>query len=198
MHDQTKVAGVILAGGLARRMGGQDKGLMLYKQRPMLAYAIDAMLPVVDSLIINANRNLERYQQFGFPVLSDQNADFAGPLAGILAALHYFQDADTLLVIPCDSPLFKSEHLRKLLTTLQNSDADCCIAFDGERLHPVFLALQTDVTASLETFLASGQRKVGHWLEQHRHVYADFRTMPDIFSNVNTLQELNELERRET
>lgn len=194
MHDQTKVAGVILAGGLARRMGGQDKGLILYKQRPMLAYAIEAMQPLVDRLIINANRNLERYRQFGFPVVSDQNADFEGPLAGILAAMRAVQHSDILLVMPCDSPLFKTEHLQRLLTTLQSSRAECCAAFDGERLHPVFLALRTDLAESLQAFLANGRRKVESWLEQHRCVRADFHSTPEIFGNINTLQDLNELE----
>lgn len=196
MHDQTKVTGVILAGGLARRMGGQDKGLIVYKRRPMLEYAIDAMRPVVDELLINANRNLELYRQFGFPVLSDQNTNFEGPLAGILAALRYMQDQGVLLVMPCDSPLVTSQHLQKLLATLRHNNAECCAAFDGERLHPVFLALQGGLADSLENFLAGGQRKIDRWLEQQRFIKADFSAVPEIFMNVNTLQELAELEAR--
>lgn len=197
MHDQTKVTGVILAGGLARRMGGQDKGLIVYKRRPMLEYAIDAMLPVVDELLINANRNLDIYRNFGYPVLSDQNANFEGPLAGILTALRYTHDQDVLLAMPCDSPLFKAEHLQQLLATLQHNNADCCAAFDGERLHPVFLALRPGLAASLQAFLAGGQRKIDRWLEQQRFSLADFSAVPEIFINVNTQQELAELEARD-
>jgi molybdopterin-guanine dinucleotide biosynthesis protein A len=197
MHDQTKVTGVILAGGLARRMGGQDKGLIIYKQRPMLAYAIDAMRPAVDRLVINANRNLERYRLFGFPVLTDQNANFEGPLAGILAALRYTQDKDILLVMPCDSPLFTTVHLQKLLTALGKNNAECSVAYDGERLHPVFLALQTGLAGSLDAFLAGGRRKIDLWLDQHRCIWTDFSATPEIFMNVNTLQELAALEARD-
>ncbi|MGR8933432.1 MAG: molybdenum cofactor guanylyltransferase MobA [Gammaproteobacteria bacterium] len=197
MYDQTKVTGVILAGGLARRMGGQDKGLLVYKRRPMLEYAIDAMQPVVGELLINANRNLDIYRQFGFTVLSDRNINFDGPLAGVLAALRYTQGQGVLLVMPCDSPLFKTEHLQRLLLTLQNRNAECCAAFDGIRLHPVFLAMQAGLADSLETFLNGGQRKIGLWLEQRCFVHADFSNIPEIFINVNTLQELAELERRD-
>jgi molybdopterin-guanine dinucleotide biosynthesis protein A len=197
MHGQTKVTGVILAGGLARRMGGRDKGLLVYHRRPLLAYAIDAMFPVVDELLISANRNLERYRQFGFPVLSDENAAFDGPLAGILAALRHTQGRGVLLAMPCDSPLVTSVHLRKLLLALQESNAECCTAFDGERVHPVFLALHAGLADSLEAFLAGGQRKVDLWLERHCCVKADFSDTPEIFTNVNTPRELDELEARD-
>jgi molybdopterin-guanine dinucleotide biosynthesis protein A len=197
MHGQTKVTGAILAGGLARRMGGRDKGLLVYRGRPLLAYAVDAMTPIVDELLISANRNLDRYRQFGFPVLRDASAAFDGPLAGILAALRHMQGKGTLLTMPCDSPLITSAHLQKLLLTLMESNAECCTAFDGERVHPIFLALHADLADSLEAFLAGGQRKVGLWLERRRCVKADFSGTPEIFTNINTLLELDELEARD-
>ncbi|WAK04107.1 molybdenum cofactor guanylyltransferase MobA [Methylobacter sp. YRD-M1] len=193
MNSQTKVTGVILAGGLARRMNNQDKGLVNFKGRPMISYAIAAMLPVVDQLIINANRNRERYRQFGLPVVADQTDTFDGPLAGILTAMIH-ADADVLLVMPCDSPLVKAEHLRKLLSTRAEQDADVAVAFDGERLHPVFMAIRTALKNNLEAYLSSGERKIGLWLEQLNRVKADFSDTPDIFTNINTLTELSALE----
>lgn len=193
MNRQTKVAGVILAGGRARRMNNQDKGLVNFKGRPMVSYAIAALAPVVDQLFINANRNIEQYRQFGWPVISDQTDSFDGPLAGVLTAMMH-ADADVLLVMPCDSPLIKTEHLQKLLLTRAENNADVAVAFDGIRVHPVFLAIKTTLQTSLQEYLASDQRKVAAWLEQQNLVQADFSSEPEIFGNINTMTELSVLE----
>ncbi len=193
MHSETKVTGVVLAGGLARRMGGQDKGLIDYNGRAMIEYALEAIVPVVDEVFINANRNLDRYRVYGQPVISDQTETFDGPLAGVLSALSK-STSDILLVIPCDSPLVKSRHLNKMLDVRAEADADVSVAFDGKRLHPVFLALKKSLAPSLRRFLASGQRKIDVWLEQHHAVRVDYSDTPEIFLNVNTMEELSELE----
>jgi molybdopterin-guanine dinucleotide biosynthesis protein A len=195
MNNQKTVTGVILAGGLARRMNNQDKGLINYKGRPMVSYAIAALTAVADQSLINANRNKEQYEAFGLPVIADQTDSFDGPLAGILTAMIH-ANTDVLLVMPCDSPLIKAEHLQKLLATRAENDADVAVAFDGERLHPVFLAIKTSLKNSLQNYLASGQRKLDRWLEQQKMVKADFSNEPEIFININTLTELSELEAR--
>jgi molybdenum cofactor guanylyltransferase len=193
MNNQTKITGVILAGGLARRMNNQDKGLINYKGRPMVSYAIAALAAVADQSIINANRNQEHYQQFGLPVIADQTGNFDGPLAGVLTAM-INTDADVLVVMPCDSPLIKAEHLQKLLLTRAEHDADAAVPFDGERLHPVFLAIKTSLRTNLQDYLDSGQRKMDRWLEQQKMVKADFSNEPEIFTNINTMTELSNLE----
>lgn len=193
MDTQTKVTGVILAGGLARRMNNQDKGLIRFKGQPMVSYAIAAMNTVTDQTIINANRNIPAYQAFGLPVVSDQTDSFDGPLAGVLTAM-MFAETGVLLVMPCDSPLVKSDHLGKLLSTRAETDADVAVAFDGERLHPVFLAVKISLQPSLHDYLQSGQRKIDLWLAQHKMVKADFSAEPDIFININTMTELSDLE----
>ena len=193
MNSPTKVAGVILAGGRARRMNNQDKGLVNFKGRPMLSYAIAALAPVVDCVFINANRNLEQYRQFGWPVISDQTDSFDGPLAGILSAMIH-ADADVLVVIPCDSPLIKTEHLQKLILSRAENNADVAVAFDGIRQHPVFLAIKTALQGSLQDYLAGDRHKVAAWLAQQNWVQADFSHEPEIFTNINTLAELSVLE----
>jgi molybdopterin-guanine dinucleotide biosynthesis protein A len=193
MNHQLKVTGVILAGGLARRMNNQDKGLINYKGCPMVSYAIAALASVADMSIINANRNREQYQAYGLPVVADQTDSFDGPLAGILTAMLY-TEADLLVVMPCDSPLIKAEHLQKLLAIRVIDDSDVAVAFDGERLHPVFLAIKTSLKNSLQDYLNCGQRKADHWLKQQKMVKADFSDEPEIFVNINTLIELSELE----
>lgn len=193
MNSQTKVAGVILAGGRARRMNNQDKGLVSFKGRPMISYALAALTPVVDCVFINANRNIDRYRQFGWPVISDQTDSFDGPLAGVLSAMIH-ADADVLVVMPCDSPLIKTQHLRKLLLARAENNADVAVAFDGIRLHPVFFAIKMTLKTNLQDYLASDQRKVAAWLTQQNLVQADFSDEPEIFSNINTLDELTVLE----
>ncbi|HEY8095109.1 MAG TPA: molybdenum cofactor guanylyltransferase MobA [Methylobacter sp.] len=193
MNSQTKVAGVILAGGRARRMNNQDKGLVKFKGRPMISYALAALAPVVDCVFINANRNIDQYRQFGCPVISDQTDSFDGPLAGVLSAMIH-ADAEVLLVMPCDSPLIKAQHLQKLLLTRAENNADVAVAFDGIRLHPVCFAIKTTLKTSLQDYLASNQRKAAAWLAQQNLVQADFSSEPEIFSNINTLDELSLLE----
>jgi molybdopterin-guanine dinucleotide biosynthesis protein A len=194
MSNQTKVTGVILAGGLARRMNRQDKGLINFRGKPLISYAIAAISPLVGSVIINANRNHEHYQKFGCPVISDQTETFDGPLAGVLTAMTASQ-TDVLLVMPCDTPLIKTDHLEQILQAREDAKADVAVAFDGQRLHPVFLALFVDLKDSLNEYLVSGERKIDKWLAQHQMVKADFSASPEIFANINTLEELSDLEK---
>ncbi len=193
MSEQKKVTGVVLAGGLARRMNKQDKGLMLYHNRPMVSYAVEAISEVTDTVFINANRNKDQYMQFGCEVISDQTDSFNGPLAGIFSAMSHAK-TDKLLIMPCDSPLIKATHLQKLLQALTD-DVDIAVAFDGERLHPVFLALKTSLKNSLKAYLQAGDRKIDLWLQQHRLVKVDFRDNSEVFLNINTLSELDALEK---
>jgi molybdopterin-guanine dinucleotide biosynthesis protein A len=192
MSDQNKVSGVVLAGGQARRMQQHDKGLVLFKQRPLVSYPIAALAAVTDQVVISANRNQQIYQQWQYPVVSDASDDFDGPLAGILAAMDYL-DAEILLVLPCDSPLFTAAHLQQLLDGL-TEQFDIAVAYDGERLHPVFLAIRTELKASLQAYLASGERRLQSWIFQHRVNQVDFSQQAQIFSNINTLAELERLE----
>jgi molybdopterin-guanine dinucleotide biosynthesis protein A len=190
---KSTIAGVVLAGGRAMRMDNQDKGLIHFKNRPLIAYALEALSFVSQQTFINANRNLIDYEAFGHLVITDQTDSYDGPLAGILTTLIH-ADAELLLVMPCDTPYFKAEHLQRLLTIRAEHDADISIAFDGEQLHPLFLALKTSLTENLRDYLASGQRKVGDWLKPLNSVYVDFSHEPSIFININSSDELAVLE----
>lgn len=195
MSEQNKVTGVILAGGLARRMDKQDKGLVLFHNKPMVSYAVAAMSKVTETVLINANRNKKDYMQFGCTVIADQTNTFDGPLAGVLSAMIHAK-TDLLCVMPCDSPLIKAEHLQKLLTTLTNKNVDIAVAFDGQRMHPVFLALKTSLQKSLKNYLQEGNRKIDCWLQQHSLANVDFSQNAEVFLNINTLSELLALEKK--
>ncbi len=194
MEEQNKVTGVILAGGLARRMNKQDKGLINYNNRPMVSYAVEAMSQVADPVLINANRNQPAYMQFGCRVIADQTDTFDGPLAGVLSAMSH-ANTDNLIVMPCDSPLIKAEHLKKLLLSLQKNNMEIAVAFDGQRMHPVFLALKTSLENSLKQYLQQGNRKIDLWLQQHKLIHVDFSQHAEVFLNINTLSELEILEK---
>ncbi len=191
--NKTTIAGVVLAGGRATRMGEQDKGLILFKNQPLISYALEALSSVCQRTYINANRNLIAYKEFGLVVICDQTQSFDGPLAGILTTLLH-TDTEVLVVMPCDTPFFKAEHLQRLLNTRAEHDADIAIAFDGGQLHPLFLALKTSLAENLQGYLASGQRKVAGWLRPLKSVTVDFSDEPKIFTNINTSDELAVLE----
>ncbi len=193
MHAGIKISGVVLAGGLARRMQQQDKGLIEFKSKPMVSYAITNMTTCCDELFINANRNIAQYEEFSYPVISDKTDSFDGPLAGMLVAMEVAKH-EILLVMPCDSPFFLDTHLRCLVDGLLTQQAQVAVAFDGERLHPVFLALKTSLRDSLYGYLQQGKRKIDHWLMQHECVKIDFSNQPQIFQNINTLDELTSLQ----
>ena len=128
----TGITGVILAGGRGSRMGGVDKGLQDLQGRPLVQWVLERLAPQVDSVLINANRNLPRYAGFGCPVLPDLIPDFAGPLAGLQAAL---AGAATPLVatVSCDSPLLPADLVRRLQEALAAADADLTVARAGNR-----------------------------------------------------------------
>lgn len=191
MNQQNKVSAVVLAGGQSRRMQ-QDKGLMLFKQKPLVSYAIQAALTVTDEVKISANRHLDQYLQWDLPVIQDADAEFNGPLAGILAAMSATQ-RPMLLVLPCDSPLLTGQVAERLINGLTDQ-IDIAVAFDGERYHPVFLALKTKLRPSLQAYLDSGERRLQNWLFSQIYIAVDFSDQPELFTNLNTPEQLQALE----
>ncbi|QSA97443.1 molybdenum cofactor guanylyltransferase MobA [Methylococcus sp. EFPC2] len=188
-----KITGVVLAGGRARRMGGGDKGLLSFRGRPLVAWAVSALERVTDIVLINANRNHEAYAALGYPVIADATASYDGPLAGLLAAMKAAK-TPYVLTVPCDSPLIAGELLDRLVSTLAAQGAEVCAAHDGERLHPVFLLAETALLSDLEAYLAAGQRKVDRWLSHHKLALADCHDHPEWFTNVNTPEDWKALE----
>lgn len=193
-YSKDRIAGVILAGGRAQRMGGRDKGLLPLAGRPLAAYAVHSLRPQVGEIIINANRNIEDYQALGYRVVSDCIGEFCGPLAGMLSAMNG-TDADYLLTAPCDSPLLPADYARRMFAALAREAAELSVAHDGERLQPVFALLSVRLLASLRDYLEKGERKIDRWFASHHMVLTDFSDNPRMFRNINTPEELAVLER---
>ena len=196
-RDAPAITGVVLAGGLARRMqdGGSDidKGLVAFRGRAMVAHVLERLAPQVDRLLINANRNQGEYRRFGHAVVGDAIAGYAGPLAGLHAGL---QAAATewVVTVPCDSPFFPHDLVARLLQAAQDDGADLAVARTGEQPHPVFALVRRTLLPDLEQFLASGQRKIDRWYAPLHTVTVDFPD-PAAFSNINTPDELAAFER---
>ena len=183
------VTGVILAGGRAIRMGGEDKGLVLLRDRPMIQWGLDRLSPQVSTILISANRNIAQYAVFGHPIVADTAADFQGPLAGIAAAL---AQADTpwLVSVPCDSPLIPLDLVGRLHDQVVRGGARVGAAHDGQRLQPVFTLIHRDLLDDLVSYLQGGERKIDRWLERHAFRSVDFSDREEMFLNVNTPVEL--------
>jgi molybdenum cofactor guanylyltransferase len=183
------VTAVVLAGGRARRMGGQDKGLIELNRTPLIEYALAALAGQVDTIVINANRNIERYAGMGYPVIEDRHSGFNGPLAGMASALSVMQTR-YLVTVPCDSPALPLDLVDRLLEARAEADAEIAVAHDGTRMQPVFALLQRSLLPGLERFLDADGRKIDQWYAQHRLALADFSDQPDAFTNVNTPEDL--------
>ncbi len=188
-----KITGVILAGGRATRMGGMDKGLVVLNGIPMLEHILVTLRPQVSDVLINANRNIERYANYGYKVVPDMLGDYFGPLAGMASAM---QAAGTeyILTVPCDSPLLPPDLAVRLAAALTRDQADISVAHDGGRMQPVFSLLRCNLLASMLAYLESGERKIDLWYARHKLAIADFTDSPETFLNVNTPEDRAELE----
>lgn len=192
----TSITGVILAGGRSQRMDGNDKGLLpLNNGRPMIEYVLEALAPQVDEILINANRHLDDYGRFGHQVITDEIEDFAGPLAGMAAAIQNSK-SDYILSVPCDGPWVPKDLASRLLHRLQEEDAGVSAAHDGQRLQPVFALIHRDRLPAMLAYLKSGERKLGLWIRQQQAALADFSDQPEAFFNVNSPAELEMAENR--
>jgi molybdopterin-guanine dinucleotide biosynthesis protein A len=185
------ITGVILAGGLGRRMGGVDKGLQLLQDKPMVQWALERFAPQVDEVLINANQNAEQYGTFGYPVVPDQIPDFAGPLAGLHAALS--RAAHPLVAtVPCDSPFLPADLVTRLQAALESDGADLAVARTFDQAHPVFCLCRREVLPHLTAFLESGGRKVDRWYATLKVIEVAFDDEAAAFSNINTRDELTQ------
>ena len=190
----TAVTGLVLAGGQGSRMGGVDKGLAPFRGRPMVAHVLERLAPQVDEILVNANRNPEAYAAFGHRVIADEIPGFAGPLAGFERGLAHAR-GELVATVPCDSPFLPQDLVPRLRAALESAGADLAVAKTGAQAHPVFCLMRRSVHASLERFLASGQRKIDKWYAALAVVEVAFDDEPDAFANINTRDELADLEK---
>lgn len=197
---ETPTIGLIVAGGLARRMGGGDKALKPLAGRPILAHVVDRLRGQCDGLLLNANGDPARLAGFGLPVVADTVPDFAGPLAGILAGLDWAAahrpQTGWLLSVAADTPFIPDDLAARLHHVRVATGAPlACAASAGRQHHAIGLwpvALREDLRAAL----AAGERRLGRWTQGHGVAVAEWPAEPiDPFFNVNTPEDLAEAER---
>jgi molybdenum cofactor guanylyltransferase len=191
------VAGVLLAGGLARRMGGGDKPLRTIGGRPLLELVIERMRPQVSALVLNANGDPARFAVYGLPVVADSIADFAGPLAGVLAGLDWAaaNRADCTMVasVATDAPFLPEDLVARLAAGMAEAGADLACAASGGQAHPVIGLWPVRLRDALRRALVEeGVRKVDLWTARYRLATVEFPlTAIDPFFNANRPEDLD-------
>ena len=187
------ITGLVLAGGRGQRLGGVDKGLQRWHDRPLVDHANARLAPQVSAMMISANRNAADYALRGVRVLADAHDDFPGPLAGMLAGLRA-ASTPWVAVVPCDSPrlpLDLVERLARGLGDRQGAVVQRDLGAAGARLEPVCCLLSTMLADDLADYLASGGRKVEAWLARHAApVPFDRPDDATAFTNINTPDDL--------
>lgn len=188
--------GVILAGGLASRMGGGDKGLLDLAGQSLLDRVIARLAPQVAGLALNANGDAARFAQFRLPVLSDSVEGFVGPLAGVLAGLDWAaeQGAETIVTAAADTPFFPCDLVPRLLMAAEGMAHPLALAATpdprrGTARHPTFGLWPVALRDDLREALVNGTRKVVLWTDRHNGREALFED-EDAFFNVNTPEDL--------
>lgn len=195
MPTPTSITAIVLAGGAGRRMGGEDKGLLLLKQKPLIEWVLARIAPQVDEIIISANRNLERYQSFGYSVVQDKTQGYAGPLAGIARGL---LDArhEMVLSVPCDTPFLPDDLVARLYQGLHGEEFDLALPLVGGKGQHAIALMHRKVGANLAVFLAQGGRAVHEWQAGLKCAPVDFSDAAPFFVNLNQPQQLALLEDR--
>ncbi len=183
-HDQM-ISCIILAGGQAQRMQGQDKGLVSFRGRPLIEHVIDRVKPQVDQIIISANRNTEHYACYTDQVIPDQNPGFSGPLAGIASCMPHCRHALTL-VVACDMPQLPKNLVTRLSSAIHEHEV---AIVSCELRQQIALLLKTDLLDSIALALASNNFKFLDWIDNRDTVAVEF-TDTSAFINLNTLSDL--------
>ncbi len=197
MIQSEQITGLILAGGRAQRMGGVDKGLIPFHQKPLIESTISRLQKQVGPILINANRNITKYAAYGYPVIMDETPDFSGPLAGFSVGLKAC-NTPYLLTAPCDSPLLPADLAMRLANELEQGNFELVFASSKEAnnkvwAQPVFCLMRSDLQNSLESFLQKGDFKIDRWFKELRSSTVIFNDA-QAFANVNTPEELKSLE----
>jgi len=184
-HEHLLTAG-ILAGGAGRRAGGQDKGWIEWQGQALIEQVITRIEPQVKSILISANRNLERYETLGYPVITDTDSTLKGPLAGIQKLLSHCK-TEWLVIVPCDMPELPANIVGRLWANL-GDNAQPVVASVANRAQYCCVLLHRTLAASAATQLANQQYRLGDWLRAQNMIEVAFDDQPEAFKNMNSFE----------
>ena len=187
--SKNEISAVILAGGMGSRMGGKDKGLIEFRNLPLISYVASVAKDRVSQIFISANRSLEDYSKYG-KVIEDDLEGYQGPLAGISKALKVCT-SNYLLVLPCDSPMIDVTLIDSLIERMESSECDICVAHDGQRMHATFSLMKSNLNESLDQFLAEGGRKMALWYRQQQTERVNVSSHLELLTNLNSPEDFN-------
>lgn len=188
--DTTDITGIILAGGRARRMQGQDKGLLPYRGQPLIRQVCDRLRPQVARLCLNANRHLQEYRHLGYPVFADTWPDYHGPLAGFYSALQHC-GGDWLVIVPCDTPNLPTDLVARLCATATREQVPLVSVSDGQRLHGTLCLLHRSCETALLSWYQQGKHQVQAWIRSQPHALVDYSDQPQSLYNINVPLQLD-------
>lgn len=178
-----KPTGLILAGGRGRRVGGRDKGLLPYRGRALVEWVLERLTPQAGEIFISANRNLDAYTRYGYPVLVDSLPEYPGPLAGIREGLKA-ATRDWLLAVPCDMPRLPLDCVERLLQAAVARGAQAAYPRVGGTDHYAVLLAHKSCAGALDGYLQSGGRSVHGFLTAVGALAVQFGAAED-FINLN-------------
>lgn len=187
------VGAVVLAGGRARRFGGQDKGLILLRGQPLAAWVLGRLRAQVGERLLSANRNLSAYAAMG-QVVRDALPGHLGPLAGVHAAGRHMR-CEWVLTVPCDTPFLPLDLASRLLVGARQAGVEAVYAADEEQPHFGVMLFRRALVGEIEVFLTDGGRRVQDWLARAHARPVLFRADPHAFLNINTPEDLALAER---
>ncbi|MBL6076578.1 molybdenum cofactor guanylyltransferase MobA [Belnapia sp. T18] len=191
---------VVLAGGLARRMGGGDKPLRLLGGRPLLDHVLARIRPQVAGLVLNANGDPARFAAYGLPVVADPLPDHPGPLAGVLAGLDWAATARPgavdVLSVAGDCPFLPGDLLVRLEAARRAAGVPMACAASGGWTHPPVALWPIALRGELRAALLAGEKKIDRWTARFGCASAEWPAVPvDPFFNANAPEDLAEAER---
>jgi len=201
MISKSEIGGVILAGGKASRMDFRDKALEPLHGKPLLEHVVSKAAPQVSQLILSVNHNIEKYQSFGLPTVSDRDASYAGPLLGILSAMHWFQSPQAdrsihyLACFPGDVPEFPQDVVAQLTVEMSKKAVTASYIYHHNQIQPLFSLWSLELIHQIEEAVAAG-------LYGPKLLFDSFRAIavhcednsPGTFCNINSLEDLNAAE----
>lgn len=186
--DRNKIWGLVLAGGRGSRVQGQDKGLLLWRGKPLISYVLNSVCNQVDQTLISCNRNLEQYSTLGYTCIPDLSPGYEGPLSALRAVLPRLTDTvDYIFVAPCDSPEIPEDIVSRLCST---GDRDKIrYVHDGQRDQYLIALIPVPLLVTVEDYLQNSRRSVAGWYEQADAQAMDFSDCQSSFSNMNSMED---------